>query len=109
MEIDNNLVRNQYKRENSAGDGGVITKKKRFDLSLLTSIVELEKMFDDIAITVRLRNVTDDREIKIGNKISTVFHTDGFDKKGDAIRISFFDKMVKKWENDIQVIEIILS
>lgn len=66
-------------------------------------MIKLDGILKGLSIELRLRNISDEREIKIINKTVLCYHADGFDKNSQGVRIIFFDKMVKKWEDALFV------
>lgn len=84
--------------------GGPNTPKKiKLSYENFNSLIKLEGIIKELSIELRLRNISDEREAKISNKTVLNYHADGFDKNSQGVRIIFFDKMVKKWEDELFV------
>lgn len=63
----------------------------------------MDEIICGFTLALRIRNISAERYIKVGNKSVSIFHADGFDKAGHGIRIIFTDSMVKRWECEIDV------
>lgn len=78
-------------------------KQIKLDIESFRCVADLQKMLENCTIVIRIRNVSYEREVKLNNKNTKTFHMDGFDKNSTGIRIVFFDKMAKKWDNLLYV------
>lgn len=66
-------------------------------------ISDIEKVISDMVVMLRIRNITEERSVKFGNRNVITFHCDGFDKNKEGLRITFFDQMAKRWGDLLEV------
>lgn len=78
-------------------------KKIKLDIESFRGLIDMIDQLASVVIMVRIRNISNERSIKMGNRNMKTFHMDGFDRKGDGIRFLFFDQMVNRWDNLLYV------